>query len=197
MKQLEELLNRHKLGTIEVEEFCRVLDTNFFVIPEEFVDKYVDDLGTCLARLGFEVKKDEDLSDDNVLFLDVINNHKMNDFSVVLHIVTSDDEQRLIEGIKDVFTLSSTIDNFIKSFENSSYKVSTNALLRLEVLLYDALGSCNRVAYEEKQETYVEFSLRSSYNISDTVITITKEVRDSVTDLELSSSSHSFTLVHE
>ena len=33
MKQLEELINRHKLGTIGVEEFCRVLDTNFFHNP--------------------------------------------------------------------------------------------------------------------------------------------------------------------
>ena len=143
------------------------------------------------------MEKDEDLSDDNVLFFHVINNYRMNAFSVMLQIVTTDDEQRLLWGLKDVFALNSTIDNFIKSFENSSYKVSTNALLRFEVLLHGALGSCNRVAYEEKQETYVEFSFRSSYNISGSVITITKEVRDSLIDVELSSSSHSFTLVHE
>lgn len=197
MKQLEELLNRHQLGTIGVEEFCRVLDTNFFIIPEEFVDKYVDALGTSLAKIGFEVNKNENLSDDNVLFFDVMNNYRMADFSVMFQIVTTDDEQRLLWGLKDVFALNSTIDKFIKSFENSSYEVSTNALLRFEVLLHGALGSCNRVAYEEKQETYVEFSFCSSYNISGSVITITKEVRDSVTDEELSSSSHSFTLVHE
>lgn len=197
MKQLEELISRHKLGTIGVKEFCRTLDTNFFIIPEEFVDKYVDVLGTSLAKIGFEVNKNENLSDDTVLFFDVRNNYRMADFSVMLQIVTTDDEQRLLWGLKDVFALNSTIDKFIKSFEKSSYKVSTDALLRFEVLLHDALGSCNRFSYEEKQETYVEFSFRSSYNISDTVITITKEVRDSLTDEELSSSSHSFTLVHE
>ena len=197
MKQLEELISRHKLGTVGVEEFCRVLDTNFFIIPEEFVDKYVDELGVCLTRIGFEVNKNEDLSEDTVLFFDVMNNCRMNDFSVLFQIVITDDEQRLLWGLKDVFALNSTIDKFIKSFENSSYKVSTDALLRFEVLLHGALGSCNRVAYEEKQETYVEFSFRSSYNISGSVIMITKEVRDSVTDEELSSSSHSFTLVHE